>query len=66
MLGVKKARSQEKVGQEIILSDQMEIINLIELLRSRLENIIALKENLTDPEVLAASQALDEALNELC
>ncbi|HHV15971.1 MAG TPA: aspartyl-phosphate phosphatase Spo0E family protein [Gelria sp.] len=38
------------------------IINQIEILRQHLEKLI-LNNNFTDPEVLATSQALDEALN---
>lgn len=45
--------------------DYTAIINLVESLREHLENLVTLKQNFTDPEVLAVSQALDEALNEL-
>jgi len=54
----------KKKEPDLILRDHAEIINLIETLRSRLENLIALKGNNTDPEVLEASQALDEKINE--
>jgi hypothetical protein len=39
------------------------IVNQIEILRQHLEDLVISKNNLTDPDVLAASQALDEALN---
>lgn len=45
--------------------DHTAIINRVESLREHLENLVTLKQSFTDPEVLAASQALDEALNEL-
>ncbi|MGS0765613.1 Spo0E family sporulation regulatory protein-aspartic acid phosphatase [Syntrophomonas curvata] len=51
--------------QKSLWPDYTAIINLVESLRERLENLVTLKESFTDPEVLAASQALDEALNEL-
>ena len=57
------ARSQEKKSEEIILKDHADIINQVESLRSRLEDLIALKENTIDLEVLAASRALDEMIN---
>lgn len=57
------ARSQEKKSKEIILKDHADIINQVESLRSRLEDLIALKENPIDLEVLAASRALDEMIN---
>lgn len=41
-----------------------EIINDIEVLRRRLACLIKSKGTLDDPDVLAASQALDLALNE--
>jgi hypothetical protein len=40
------------------------MINIIELLRKRLGNIIQSPKDHTNPEVLAVSQALDKALNE--
>jgi len=61
---VKMAKTPENREPDLILRDHAEIINLIETLRSRLENLIALKGNNTDPEVLEASQALDEKINE--
>jgi len=61
---VKMADIPKKKEPDLILRDHAEIINLIETLRSRLENLIALKGNNTDPEVLEASQALDEKINE--
>jgi len=57
-------RAQEKAETEIISENRMEIILLIESLRSDLEKIIAFKQNYTDPKVLAVSQELDKAINE--
>ncbi len=41
-----------------------EIIRSIEILRRRLADLLDLKGKLDDPEILAASQELDDALNE--
>lgn len=41
-----------------------EIIILIEILRCRLVKLVNLKDKLDDSEILAASQALDDALND--
>lgn len=54
----------EETNQCIFPSDHMEIIKLIETLRSRLEYLMALKQNHTDSEVMTASQELDEAINQ--
>ncbi|MDD2510261.1 MAG: aspartyl-phosphate phosphatase Spo0E family protein [Syntrophomonas sp.] len=51
-------------GNNIAGEDNRELIEWIELLRRRLETLAVLRQNYTDPEVLATSQALDEALNE--
>lgn len=47
-----------------MIRNQSDMINIIELLRKRLENIIQSPKDHTNPEVLAVSQALDKALNE--
>lgn len=47
---------------QILKKNNAAIINQIEILRQHLEKLI-LNNNFTDPEVLATSQALDEALN---
>jgi len=46
------------------LREMDEIINAIEILRRRLEYLANTKLGFDDPEVLAASQELDAALNE--
>lgn len=52
-------------AQKSLWPDYTAISNLVESLREHLENLVTLRQNFTDPEVLAVSQALDEALNEL-
>lgn len=51
-------------GKNIAGEDNRELIEWIELLRRRLEMHALFQQDFTDPEVLAISQALDEALNE--
>jgi len=63
---VKTINSQEQVKQKSICPDRMEIIMLIESLRSELETVIDRNQNYTDPKVLAVSRKLDKAINEFC
>lgn len=50
---------------KVLKQNNIAIINQVEILRQHLENLVLLSNNFSDPEVLAASQALDEALNKL-
>jgi hypothetical protein len=56
---------QEKSNHETICLNRMELIMLIESLRSELERIVTLQQNYTDPKVLVVSQKLDKAISEL-
>jgi hypothetical protein len=46
------------------MQDINELITLIEMLRNRLADLVIIKGNLDDSEILRASQDLDDALDE--
>jgi hypothetical protein len=46
------------------MQDINELIILIEMLRNRLADLVIIKGNLDDSEILRASQDLDDALDE--
>jgi hypothetical protein len=50
---------------KVLEQNNTAIMYQVEILRQHLENLVLLGNNFSDPEVLAASQALDEALNKL-
>lgn len=50
---------------QIMKNNNMVIVTQVEALRQHLEELVTLTNNLSDPDVLVASQALDEALNRL-
>lgn len=50
---------------QILKNNNIVIVHQVETLRQHLEELVTLTNNLSDPDVLAASQALDEALNTL-
>ncbi len=50
---------------KVLEQNKIAIMHQVEILRQHLENLVLLSNNFSDPEVLAASQALDEALNKL-
>jgi|ADurb_Oil_02_Slu_FD_contig_101_361083_length_768_multi_5_in_0_out_0_2 hypothetical protein len=50
---------------QILKNNNIVIVHQVETLRQHLEELVTLTNNFADPEVLAASQALDEALNKL-
>ncbi|MDD2373555.1 MAG: aspartyl-phosphate phosphatase Spo0E family protein [Syntrophomonadaceae bacterium] len=53
--------------EELTILEQSDtaIMHQVETLRQHLEDLVTLSNNFSDPEVLATSQALDEALNKL-